>query len=376
LVDCKAEARRKASWPVLAIAAFATVATWAVPFVTAVPGDYRAFLLPWYQHIVETGRIAAFAHPFANYAPPYLYLLSLATLLPLPPMFAIKLLSAVGAVWLAYAVYRLAGVEAAAWSFLLPTVVINVPILAQADPFWVAPCALSVCAALRGDTLWTAIWAGVGFAFKAQAIFIAPFVFGVLARAPLHHWLAPLGVYVASMLPAGLIGWPVSDLITIYFSQAHWARPGSSAFISTAPNLWAVLGLDHAFAASHFWLGFAFATVATLLYLRAFRRFDRLGAAALSAAMLPFLLPGMHERFFALAEILTFCIAWQSHRIAVAALMQAALIAAIAAIVLHSPPILVFGAFVELTAILLLLRESLCAPTTFPSPPVKARGLP
>jgi Gpi18-like mannosyltransferase len=271
---------------------------------------------------------------------------------------AVKLVAVVGGLWLVYAVYRLAGPQAAAFSLFVPTVIINVPVLAQADSFWVAPCVLAVCAALRRDTLWTAIWAGVGFAFKAQAIFIAPFVLGTIMRAPLRHWLAPAGVYLAAMLPAWLAGWPAWDLAMVYIRQERWAPPGTSAFVSTAPNLWAVLRLDHEWAAAHFWIGFVLAGLATLFYLRWFKRFGVIAGAALSAAMIPFLLPGMHERFFALAEILTFCIACRTECFAVAALMQAALIIAIAAIELNSYLVPVLGAAIELWAIILLAKQA------------------
>ena len=338
--------------------AAAALAVWAIPFFMVVPGDYTNWLLPWYEHIVHAGPVAAFAHPFSNYSPPYLYLLSLSTLLPLPPLMAVKLVAVVGGLWLVYAVYRLAGTQAAAFSLFLPTVIINVPVLAQADSFWVAPCVLAVCAALRRDTLWTAVWAGVGFAFKAQAIFIAPFVLGTIMRAPLRHWLAPVGVYLAAMLPAWLAGWPTWDLAMVYIRQERWAPPGASAFVSTAPNLWAVLRLDHEWAATHFWIGFLLAGLATLVYLRWFKRFHLVAGAALSAAMLPFLLPGMHERFFALAEVLTFCIAWRTERFAIAAMMQTALIVAIAAIELNSYFVLVLGACIELWAIALLTKRA------------------
>jgi Gpi18-like mannosyltransferase len=274
------------------------MAVWAIPFFMVVPGDYANWLLPWYDHIVETGPVGAFAHRFSNYTPPYLYLLSASTLLPLSPLLAIKLVSALGGAWLAYAVYRLAGPRAAAFSLFLPTVIINVPILAQADAFWVAPCTLAVCAALRRDTLWTGLWAGVGFAFKAQAIFTAPFVIGtmLMLRAPPRHWVTPVLVYAAAMLPAWLAGWPASDLALVYMRQAEWAPPGATAFISTAPNIWAVLRLDEQWAETHLWIGLAAAGLGAVLYLRWFRRFGVLGGAAVSEAMVPFFLPGMHER--------------------------------------------------------------------------------
>src|SRR5687768_8484759 len=69
--------------------------------------DLRDFLFPWLAHIRETGPIAAFATPFSNYTPPYLYLLSTVSLLGLSPLATIKLLSCLVTLWLAFAVRRL-----------------------------------------------------------------------------------------------------------------------------------------------------------------------------------------------------------------------------------------------------------------------------
>ena len=45
-----------------------------------VPPDFLDFLLPWYRHILATGPVAAFAQPFGDYTPSYLYLLAGASL--------------------------------------------------------------------------------------------------------------------------------------------------------------------------------------------------------------------------------------------------------------------------------------------------------
>jgi hypothetical protein len=55
------------------------------------------------------------------------------------------------------------------------------------------------------------------------------------------------------------------------------------------------------------WVGYALALAAFAGFVLV-RKKDLLASAVLSAAMLPFILPMMHERFFILAEILAF--AW------------------------------------------------------------------
>ncbi len=365
-----------ARWQMVGILLVGGIAAWVPPFVTVVPHDYLEFLLPWYQHIRAAGQLGAFAHPFSNYTPPYLYLVAISTLPDLPPLFAIKLLSTLGSLWTAYATYRLLTVARAPQAFegslavlLLPTVTLNGPVLAQADMFWVAPCLLAIASCYRGNAASAAFWAGVGFAFKAQAIFIAPFVIAmlILMRARWWHWLIPALVYAAATLPAWVAGWPAIDLLTIYIRQAQYIPPDGVRYVSTASNWWALFAyLDHSHAVQTFWIGFAAAIVASLFYIRRLttRGSNLLLGAATSSTMLPFLLPGMHERFYALAELAVFCLAWtcRSRRTVIAALlMQMQLLLAYFGWILRRPELAIVGAAL-VTGVLWLLVGELTAP--------------
>lgn len=283
------------------------------------PFDVRTFLIPWTEHIVAAGPVGAFAHPFSNYAPPYLYLL--AAISPLAALItvtgAIKLVSALGSLWLAWAAYRLlraAGAvgadRAAALTILLPTALLNAALLGQCDALWAAPCLLAVGAAIERRPGRMLLWCGIAFAFKLQAIFLAPFALAVLLaeRAPWRLWLIPPAVYAAAMLPAWLAGWPAADLATIYLRQAGYY----DALAMNAPNLWQIvttlagpLPLEP--------VAFAFAALASLAFLFRFARDgampDPIAAALLSALLLPGLLPRMHDRYFFLADLLAFVLA-------------------------------------------------------------------
>ncbi len=153
------------------------------------------------------------------------------------------------------------------------------------------------------------LWWGVALAFKAQAIFLAPFVAGILIakRAEWHSWLIPPAVYAAFMLPAWALGWPAADLALVYVRQA-----GTFADLSmNAPNIWVIVqdvpGLG-ALPLTH--TGFAAAAAAGVFLIFGLQReadADRLILLALiSALLLPGLLPRMHERYFLLADLLAF----------------------------------------------------------------------
>lgn len=338
-------------------------------------GDMRGWLVPWYEHIMAKGRVATFSIPFANYTPPYLYLLSAMTLLDgvMPVISLIKLLSVIGACALAAAAYHLLralhtpnALQAGAWVLLLPSVVFNAPILGQSDVIWTAACLMAVAEAIKDRVRPMLFWCGVAVAFKAQAVFIAPFVMAVLIerRTPVYLWTIPPAVFAVAMLPAWAAGWPAQDLATIYLRQAVWS-PG---FVGNAANPWSIaeyIGAGAA-AAEFLWLGFAAAAIATIAYLGFYTRHrllphELLTAALLSSMMLPFLLPKMHERFFFLADILAFAFAWtvrSRSAVAVAVLVQLSSVMAAAGLNAWAPGGAV-GCALSLAAISILLVHAM-----------------
>lgn len=298
------------------------VAAHTIAFLAYEPVDLVVYVSHWYDRVARLG-FDAFSEPFSNYTPPYLYLLWAASLAggdaPAIPM--IKLVAVVGGVWFTFALFRLfralgvrdAGLAAVA-SLLLPSIVLNVSLLGQADTFWVAACVLALTAAIEGRLPQVAFWSGVAFAFKAQAIFFAPFVVHLflVRRAPIWCWLIPPAVYAAAMLPAWLAGWDWWYLVNVYFRQALW-QPENRIFISNGGSWWTIFGhFAPATAIRFFPLGYVLTLFATAIYLRSKRVTSPKGLlamAALSATFVPFLLPGMHERFFILADVLAFCLA-------------------------------------------------------------------
>jgi len=322
-------------WAAFALAVFAVH---SIPFFQYPPGDLAYYVQPWYRHIIAYGRVQVFAEPFSNYTPPYLYLLSLTTLLygVMALVYQIKLLAIAGALWIVYASCKLFdALGAPRWGafgiLILPSIVFNTSLLGQADTFWVAPCVLSLAASIRERWFWVAFWSGLAFAFKAQAVFFAPFVVYLFLRnrVPLRHWLVPIGVYVAAMLPAWLVGWPAWDLAAVYFQQVH--EPLLAQFVSDSASWWTLFGYTaKSLALKSFWFGFltaAIGVVAYCYYLPRLTGAALVAAAVIATAGLPFLLPGMHERFFILADVLAFLYAYlrpSRNSIIAAVLMQLA----------------------------------------------------
>lgn len=311
--------RLRISWPlqlgaIVALALYAHSLMWWTE-----PRDMNLFQRPWFEHIVQYGPIGAFAHPFSNYTPAYLYLLAAASMFhgSMAAMYLVKILSVAGTAFAALAVAEL--IDATGGQrryslliFVLPSVVINAALLAQCDALWAGSCVFAVAAMTRGLTVRSLIWCGVAVAFKAQSVFIAPFIIGALIgrRAPLWQWLVPGGVFIALMFPAWLGGWPALDLAMIYPSQPDWVPfPGRLA------NPWMFATVYAPEAGKHFyWVGFA-AVAATSVSIAALtstavnNRRALLLLALLSSLTLPFFFPKMLERYYFLADLLSLALA-------------------------------------------------------------------
>ena len=284
----------------------------------ALSDDMRRFLLPWFDHIVRLGPIGAFAHPFSNYSPPYLYLLAFMSLGhgALSAATLIKLLSLAGTAFLAVAfadLLKAVGVSTrqAVALLALPTVIMNGALMGQCDALWSSACILAVAAMIRGRTATALAWCGVAIAFKAQAVFIAPFIIGALLkrRPPLWQWAIPAVVFAVMMVPAWLAGWPASDLLTVYFRQA-----GEFDFAGRLATPWVWVGMSMHDAAQkiYVWGYCGAAAVAVGIGVLSYRAKQAvlLPAALLSAIAVPFFLPRMHERYFFLADVLSLALAF------------------------------------------------------------------
>jgi len=306
--------------PIAATLALACALLWlALPVITL---DMTEFLMPWFDHIVASGPIAAFATPFGNYTPAYLYLLAAAA--PFAGFVAapllIKLVSLAGTAALALAVRHLLirldapqPNRAAALVLILPSAMINAGLLGQCDAIWAAPCIMALAAAVDRKHLVMLAWCGLALGIKVQALLFAPFFIALLInrRVPLRFWpIAPL-VAAATMLPAWAAGWPALDLATVYFRQAD-TYP---ALALNAPNLWQIveaLPLIGMLPLGGLALATALGASAAFIAWFSTRPLD--GRALLAPALLaPLLtaglLPHMHERYFFLADILALVMA-------------------------------------------------------------------
>ncbi|WP_436805773.1 hypothetical protein [Sphingomonas sp. DT-51] len=338
-------------------------------------GDIRQHLLHWTAYLIEHGRFAALGDVFSEYAPPYLYLLSLATLLaPLTgQLVAIKLVSIVGTLFLAGCMrWLLAAVvdrdtarRGALLLLIVPTVVANGPAWGQCDALYAGFVLVAVGAVARGRIPLAMLATGMAVSFKLQAVFVAPLVLATLLASRGRWWTLAFmpSACAAMMVPAWLAGRPVRDLALLYLAQGEYFHD----LARSVPNMWQVLravapNVPYGPGVA---VGLILAAVAVLVVAFAARdRLDdprRVLLVALTGAMLvPYVLPKMHNRYFFLADVLSFAyaIASPSRRaVRIAILVQLASLLAYATFLVHLTGGALVGALIMTSALFLTIRE-------------------
>ena len=279
-------------------------------------GDYIHFLEPWVEFIKEHGYFAALEYDFYNYTPTYIYILVLIAKTGLNPVFCIKAVSILFEYLAAYFIGRIAYMKwqdrrvvwmALAIVPLLPSVVLNSAYLSQCDAIYAAFAIGSIYYALK-DRPWLAVlFLGASFALKMQAVMVLPFFFVMMLKGRVKWYaffLIPVVCFL-SVVPAWVAGRPLADLLTVYLEQADHYRELTMNF----PNLYIWISNDH-----YDWvtpIGIGVTCVLTLLagFVLGRKRysfsFDTWGRLAFAGAVIvPFFLPGMHERYMYLGDVL------------------------------------------------------------------------
>ena len=395
--------RPGARWWVGAAAVLIVVAGLAVrwPWHDELTTDVRFFFAPWYDVLTQNGGFAALRHPFYNYNPPYLYLLTVGTWLPVPELVAIKLIPTVSDLLLGYAGYLIVrqctrghgrALLAAALLVLAPTVVLNSSWWGQCDSIYAAFSLLALHHQLRNRTVLAWALLGVAVGFKLQALFLVPVLLTVLAcrgirvRTALAAATAWIGTFLALLVPAWLAGASWTNLLGIYPAQV---TAGNTLAAATLRDLLADPSMPYATggvggqsaapaaafaynaASAYQWLprtrvvgGSSSGSWRCVVLvggagLLAYRHRRTLGSrallsvAAFQSTAIPFLLPAMHDRYFYVADALLIAAACVLPRLIPAAVLaQAASLTAYAVILWGAPgALLPFAAGAELLAL-------------------------
>ncbi len=278
-------------------------------------GDYISHLGLWYDYIQTHGGFWALKDNFSNYTPPYLYLMWLATKLPVEKLSAIKLIAIPFDFLLAFfllLIVRLKyqnktiGMLAFFAALFAPTVIFNSALWGQSDAMYTAFLLAAVYYIMREKPVAAVFFFAVAFSFKTQAIFLAPFFLALYLKNRVPAWpvvLFPL-VYFLFVIPSWIAGRPLSDLMTMHWQQAETFKQ----MTMNAANIYQWLPEDY-YLFSRFGIVLAATSVFVfcLLVWKSEVELDGeiiLRLALVSALIVPFFLPRMHERYFFAADVL------------------------------------------------------------------------
>ncbi len=295
-----------------------------------ISADFQYFLGPWHEQIKADGGLAGIGvmPEGCNYTPAYLFIMALATHLPVSGLVGVKLFSIifdyvlaifVGLIILHFTKKKTTALMAYTATLFFPAVFINSAIWAQCDGIYTAFLIMSLYFMLKEKGVPSMIAFGLAISFKLQAIFFIPIVIIAVLKKKIKIWTPILAVasFFATGLPAVIAGMAPSVAYGVYLLQAEYY----SQLNLNAPNLylWIVSPQTYqaceTFADSFVWFAFGSIGCAMLpLYKSKYRTNNDMIwilATLFFAAFMPFVLPHMHERYWyfsdIMALILLFC---------------------------------------------------------------------
>ncbi len=305
-------------WPVGIFLLCASIVLRVISY-PVITSDYTYFLKEWFNALSTPG-LSAFTSPFADYAPLYLYLIKFLTLFPVSSLYSIKTLSVVfdvGITALTCLILYMLGITDRARLFLsfaivfiTPTFLVNSALWGQSDSPYAFFVLLSFYFLLRDKPSFATLSFSVALCLKVQAIFFLPILAGYLfrRREDLPYIVLVPIVFLASILPAWVAGGSFSYWFMIYAKQSgEYTSLSVSAqsLLSYAQALYFPGPVQNAL----FWISIIASLLAALYIFVLVARAGLSGPermmllTLLCVALLPYLLPRMHERYFYLADV-------------------------------------------------------------------------
>ena len=278
-------------------------------------GDYKNFLLKWYNILSEEG-LMSIVGGLGNYNPPYLILLYLLTRIPGSPLIKMKLLSVLFDCLMGLIGYlivkKLSDSKHAYLSglviILLPTVILNSSMWAQCDSIYTTFVLLSLYLLIKEKYSLSFLLLGVAFSFKLQFAFILPvyiILYFVNKEFSIFNFLLiPLG-NILMCLPVILMGMPVINCFATYLEQT---TDYSVILTRNFANIYQFLPNEKI-------IGYLFLLVTALLFLgllifflkrkKEIEKKEIITIALLSVLIAVYFLPFMHERYMFMGDVLS-----------------------------------------------------------------------
>lgn len=290
-------------------------------FFSVESGDYVQFLSVWFDTLKQNGGLAGIKTPIGDYNVPYLTILACLTYLRISSLVSIKLVSIIfdffGAITAALIVKKLTSTSnysnllaVITYSIIifLPTVILNGAAWGQCDFIYTSFILLSLYLLLNKKHFWSLFVYGIAFSFKLQAIFILPlFIIIYLVNKDfsiLNFLLIPVANLILS-LPALLLGYPLKNLLLVYINQTdtyHNLTMNFPNIYNLMHNYYDLLKLPG--------IIFTLTVVGTFTMIvwstkKRISNKDLITYSLWLVLTITFFLPGMHDRYLFVADILS-----------------------------------------------------------------------
>ncbi|TAH27732.1 MAG: hypothetical protein EAZ07_00625 [Cytophagales bacterium] len=279
-------------------------------------GDYEFYLYPWILFFQSHGYWNALKYEFYDYTPLYLYAVGLIAKSGLNPLVMFKILSYLFEYITAFFIGKIAQIKHPNPSTLLlslglfpllPTVLINGGYWAQCDAIYVCFIIASIYYLMVNRLLYSIILLGIAFSLKLQTMIIAPFYLIMMLKGKVkwYFFLIVPFIYLLSISPAWIAGRPLDNLLSIYIRQSSQYTFLTLQF----PNIYFWVNNDFYQIGKYLGLIFSSILVITTSFVLSNKKYDFsldiwLVLALVSACVMPFILPGMHERYMYLGDTL------------------------------------------------------------------------
>ena len=285
-------------------------------FLPVHTGDYVGFLNPWMQFIKTHGYFSSLQYGFYDYTPSYIYILIAITKIGLNPLYSVKIVSILFEYLAAFFIGKIAFQKyrdklviliSLAIIPLIPSVVLNSSYLSQCDSIYAAFVMGSIYFILQKKQFLSIFFLAIAFAFKMQTAIILPFYFVLMLRGNIrwYYFLTIPVIFILSITPACFYGRPFAELLKTYLAQTDRFRYLTLNF----PNIyiWISNSLYEPVKMAGLILTFIL-TLFTGFWLSrkqfSFSYESWVKLAFLSSIIVPFILPGMHERYMYLGDLL------------------------------------------------------------------------
>ena len=282
--------------------------------------DYLDFLTKWVSYFRDNGGFSALSNPIGNYNIPYLYILAAISYSDITDLYLIKLTSIFFDILLSYSCALIVSSTThnkikTIFSFIavlfIPTVILNSAYWAQCDSIYTAFSILGIYFALSKKPRLSIIMFAISFSFKLQAVFILPviFIFIIDKKIKPKHLLWFPTTYFLLLLPALLLGLPLSKGIFLYFNQVGSV---GSALNYNSSSIFSIISFpsnDQSFVSKisiiiTFVLIILIYTIHLVLKGGSSKKTE-VAITCLFSIMIPFFLPHMHDRYFFPADVLS-----------------------------------------------------------------------